>query len=317
MKHLIFRNGDKIPSLGLGTWKSEEGEAYNAVLSAIQSGFRHIDCAFIYGNQAEIGEAFKAAFDKGLVKREELFVTSKLWNSSHLKNDVKKELQKTLADLQLDYLDLYLVHWPVALTPGTSYPKGGEDFLSYEEAPLEDTWLEMEDAVNEGLIKHIGVSNFNITRLKEISGNASIQPEMNQVEMHPFLPQQKLVDYCFSENILMTAYSPLGSNDRPKRVRKENDPILMEHPVIGEIAKKHDASAAQVLIAWSIRRDIAVIPKSANPDRIKQNFAASELVLSDDDFQQINELDNSFRYIDGSLWTIEGSPFDMSDLWEY
>ncbi|MCK5470122.1 MAG: aldo/keto reductase, partial [Cyclobacteriaceae bacterium] len=226
MNAFKFKNNDEMPALGLGTWKSDPGEVYNAVREAIKIGYRHIDCAAIYGNEAEIGQAFSDAFKKGDVSREELWVTSKLWNNAHLKDDVRPGLEKTLKDLQLDYLDLYLMHWPVALKPDIGFPKSGADFLSLEEIPISVTWAALEDCSKAGLSKHIGVSNFSVKKLKALLKACEIRPEVNQIEMQPFFQQNSMLEFCNNENIVLTAYSPLGSTDRPAVFKAPDEPSL-------------------------------------------------------------------------------------------
>lgn len=315
MKNLTFSNGDNMAAIGLGTWKSDPGKVNDAVYHAIKSGYRHIDCAAIYMNEKEVGNALQKAMDDGLVKREELWITSKLWNNAHKKHDVLPALKKTLSDLQLEYLDLYLIHWPVALQPDVVFPDEPDDFLSPDEAPIAETWSAMETAHEEGLVRHLGVSNFNIDKLKGLLAKADVAPEMNQVEMHPYLPQKELVDFCRSKGMHLTAYSPLGSGDRAERMKQENEPQLMENDTIQSVAKKHDCTPAQVLISWAVHRDMAVIPKSTTPSHIEQNIAAAKVDLAPDDMDAIDNIETDFRFLDGSVWVMEGSPYTLDDLW--
>ncbi|TVP51432.1 MAG: aldo/keto reductase [Mongoliibacter sp.] len=316
MKYLTFKNGDQLPMIGLGTWKSKPGEVYDAVLWALSAGYRHIDCAAIYDNEKEVGKAFEKAFSDGLVKREEIFVTSKLWNNSHRFEDVIPALKNSLLELRLNYLDLYLIHWPIAFKNGVGFAQTREEFFTYKDVPLSQTWAGMEEAHNQGLTKHIGMSNFNISKLEEVFESAEIKPEMNQIELHPFLPQKKLVEFCKSNGMLVTAYSPLGSGDRAARIKKENEPSLLENDMVRAIADKHNCTVGQVLIAFSIHRDIAVIPKSTNEGRIKENLASIQVDLDADDMKALLNIGTDFRYIDGSFFTGTKSPYTLSDLWE-
>ena len=316
MKIFKFSNNDEMPALGLGTWKSDPGEVYTAVREAIKMGYRHIDCAEIYGNEAEIGQAFADAFKAGDVKRSDLWVTSKLWNSSHLKDDVRPALEQTLKHLQLDYLDLYLMHWPVALKPGIGFPGSGADFLSLDEIPISITWKAMEECAKAGLAKHIGVSNFSIKKIANLLSTCEIQPEVNQIELHPFLQQKSMLEYCNNENIVLTAYSPLGSTDRPSAFKAPDEPSLFENPTILEIADSYGLSSAQVLIRWAIQRGTSVIPKSVNPGRMKQNLDAATITLSDEDIQKITTLDKNARFIIGGFWAMPGSGYSLETLWD-
>lgn len=316
MKNLPFSNGDTMPALGLGTWKSNDDEVYHAVRAAIETGYRHIDCAAIYLNEAEIGRAFADAFKAGDVKREELWVTSKLWNSSHRHRDVRPALEKTLKDLRLDYLDLYLVHWPVVLKPGVVFPASPDDFLSLDEVPVSETWKGMEACLRDGLCRHTGVANFSIAKLKKLLAVAEYPPENNQIELHPYLPQNEMLAFCQKENIVLTAYSPLGSRDRPAPFKAADEPDLFTHPVIAGIAEKHGCTPAQVLLQWAIARGTAVIPKSVNPQRIRQNFEAAALRLGAEDMAAIAGIDQSYRFISGTFWTGGDTPYTLKSLWE-
>lgn len=305
-----------MPALGLGTWKSDPGEVGAAVKEAIRVGYRHIDCAPIYGNEEEIGRALAECFDEGLVAREDLWITSKLWNDRHEPGEVLPALGRTLDDLGLEALDLYLVHWPVVLRTGVTFPESGEDLVSLEEVPIETTWARMEAALAAGRCRHIGVSNFSAAKVATLLESARMPPEVNQVELHPYLQQDELVSFCRGEEVVVTAYSPLGSRDRPERLKEDDEPVLLEDPVVGGIADRIGATAAQVLIAWALARDTVVIPKSTNPDRIRENFEAADLTLDDEVMGELAGLDRHRRYIMGHVWAEPGSPYTLESLWD-
>jgi len=316
MKMIQFTNGDAMPSIGLGTWKAKPGDVYKAVKEAVRIGYRHIDCAPIYGNEPEIGRALGEVIDDGIVTREQLWITSKLWNNLHAPGDVEAGLEKTLADLGIDYLDLFLIHWPIVHKREEIYPKNAAGYLALEELPIAVTWKEMENLADRGLCRHIGVSNFSTKKLENLAEAARIKPEMNQVELHPYLQQKPMLDYCHGNGIHLTAYSPLGSMDRPKALKAANEPAVLEDDVVKDIADKHSASPAQVLIGWAVQRGTAAIPKSAHPKRLRENLDAAGLVLDSGDMEQLTALDRKFRYVTGEFWVTEGGPYTLANIWD-
>ncbi len=302
MKTLKFDNGDSMHAIGLGTWKSKGNDVKKAVLDALHAGYRHIDTATNYGNEEVIGEALAEVFAEGKIFREDVFITSKLWNDSHGEGQVIPALEASLKKLGLDYLDLYLIHWPVAFRHGIEFPKRPDDYLTLEEAPLIGTWKQMEEAKQDGLARHIGVSNFSVKKLKDLVSKATIKPEMNQVELHPLLAQKALLEYCKSEGIHLTAYSPLGSRDRAKAMKAEDEPNMFEIEVLKEIAKKHNALVPQILIAFHTKRDCAVIPKSTTKEHIITNFQSAAIALTDSDMEKIDKLDRHYRFLTGKFF---------------
>ncbi|XP_043461030.1 aldo-keto reductase family 1 member B1-like [Leptopilina heterotoma] len=290
-----FNNGNEIPIFGLGTWKSKPGEVTQAVKDAIDIGYRHIDCAHVYGNEKEVGEAIKAKIAEGVVKREDLFITSKLWNTYHKPELVEIAIKKTLSDLGLNYLDLYLIHWPFAYKDGPeNFPQTaeGKPFID-DSVDYLDTWKGMEGVFEKKLTKNIGISNFNSEQIERLLKNCKVKPVTNQVECHPYLIQRKLADFCKANGIAITAYSPLGSPDRPWA--KPEDPKLMEDKKLLELAKKYNKSPAQVLIRYQIDRGHIVIPKSVTKSRIAENTKVFDFKLNDDDIAYIDTFECNGR----------------------
>lgn len=316
MHTLTYSNKDQMPALGLGTWKSKLGEVKHAIITAIEIGFRHIDCAAIYNNEVEIGEALSECFDRGLVKREELWITSKLWNDSHRSNEVRPALEKTLSDLRLEYLDLYLIHWPVAFVNGTDFPRSEAGYLPLSEVSLEETWKAMQEVQGAGLTRHIGTSNFSQKKLQHLIEVGGQRPEMNQVELHPYLQQENLIDFCHGHDIHVTAYSPLGSMDRHPSMKKDDEPIPLENKTIMSIAERNGMSPAQVLIRWQLQRGVAVIPKSTNPKRLQENFDTLRLQLSDEDMRTIGTIDQHKRIVDGTFFDAPTKGYTAKTLWD-
>lgn len=317
VQQLSLNNGLSIPSLGLGTWKSKKNEVGQAVYTAIELGYRHIDCAAIYKNEQEVGDALQKAFTKGIVQRDELWITSKLWNNAHLPQHVRPAVEKSLKDLGLDYLDLYLIHWPVSFRQDVEHPKNAEQFLSPDEERLVSTWKAMEKLVQKGLIRTIGVSNFKQTRLEHIAQSATIPPAVNQVECHPCLQQRKLLEYCNKNGVILTAYAPLGSGDRPQAPEKvDPQKEILNHPLVIQLAEEAGVSKGQLLIAWGLARGTCVIPKTIRAERLAENFKAAEVTLSKEIRQQLDTLDEGRRLISGSFFCGPNSPYTLDWLWK-
>lgn len=291
---LKLSSGFEMPMIGLGTWKSKPGEVKAAVEAAIDAGYRHIDCAAIYGNEAEVGEGLKAKFDAG-VKREDVFVVSKLWNNAHKKDDVRPACEKTLKDLGLTYLDLYLIHWPHGFqSGGPLMPKREDGSVIYDEdADYVETWVAMEELVKACLVRSIGISNFNAAQVQRVLDACTIKPAMNQVEMHPYFDQSRLKEVCEKSGISLTAYCPLGSGDNP--FRTVSDPVLLQDKVLEGVGAKYKKSAAQVALRWQLQRGVVVIPKSVSPARIAENLDILDFELTTEDMQAIAGINRDWR----------------------
>ncbi len=316
MKYLEFSNNDKMPILGLGTWKSAKGEVYQVIRKAIEIGYRHFDCAFIYGNENEIGQAISDAIKNNELARNDLWITSKLWNNRHKKDVIQSSIEISLTNLNLDYLDLYLIHWPVALKYEVNYPQNGSEMVSLNEIPLSETWQEMISLKNKNLTKHIGVSNFSIKKINQITEDTGVLPAVLQLEMHPFLQQKQLLNFANEKGIFLTAFCPLGSADRPANRISEGEPKLFENQIIAKIAAETGFSPAQIMLAWAVNRGTSVIPKSVNPQRLKENLLAADIELSCGDMQKLDELDLNYRYIKGDFWCLPGSDYTLENLWD-
>lgn len=303
---LDLNSGYKMPALGLGTWQSPKGQVKAAVKHALAIGYKHIDCAHIYANEDEVGEAFTEAFTEGTVNREEIFVTSKLWCYDHATEDVLPACKTTLKNLQLDYLDLYLVHNPSRTTRESLFAS-----LGIKDEWLLETWKAMEKLVELGLCRSIGVSNFSVRKLKLILDNCSIKPATNQIEMHPYLPQNGHKKFCEDHGVFVTAYSPLGSPQRPQAFIGADDKELLQEPAVAEVALRRGCTGAQVLIRWALQRNTSVLPKSVTPSRIQENFDSLKVELTADDMQLLDSITTRHRYLDLRSYKI-----DMETMWD-
>ena len=315
MRTQNLRDGTAMPALGLGTWKSDSEDVYRAVRSAIEVGYRHIDCAAIYLNEEAVGRALTDAFRAGDATREEVWITSKLWNDSHAPEHVRPALEMSLSKLRLDHLDLYLIHWPVALRLGTELPQGPEDFLPLSEVPLESTWEAMLSVSKQGLTRQVGVSNFNKPKIERLRAATGEAPMVNQIELHPYLQQNGLLSACSALGVAVTAYSPLGSPDSAAMMGRHDDVLLVQHPTIVEIAEAHGATPGQVLMAWALARGTSVIPKSVHAGRIEENWRSQELELTKDDMTAIAALDRHQRMVEGNFWFM-GETYSPKTLWD-
>ncbi|CAO3641054.1 unnamed protein product [Mucor hiemalis] len=283
-KLYTLNNGNTIPAVALGTWQlsEEEDVVYKAVKAAIAAGYRHIDTAMMYGNEAEVGRGIRDGLKESNLERKDIFVTTKLATIDARPTHVPKAFEKSLEKLDIGYIDLYMMHWPVALNPASGKliplkPDGTRDIDEELDGKFEVTWAAMEKLLDTGKVKNIGVANFSIPNLERLLKTAKVVPAVNQVELHPYLPQFKLLEYCASKGIHCSAYSPLGSTQS----------ALLQDETIAKIAKAHNKSVAQVLISWGASRS-SVLPKSVNHERIQANIDTVE--LSKEEIQEIDDI---------------------------
>jgi len=304
-------NGQIMPRMAFGTWKLERENCAQAIHAALDSGFRHIDCAQDYLNEDAVGDALKEAFDKGTVSRNEVFITSKLANPYHDPEHVMPQLRKSLKDLQLDHLDLFLMHWPIAMSfvPYDENRRGYDDDYSTRrkdvtmntKVSIRDTWQAMEKCLNEGLVRSIGVSNFPVVVLHDLLSYCQVCPVVNQVELHPYLQQDNLIRYCRSRDIVVMGYSSLGSGSE--------DPSLLEDQLLCEIAENLKTTPAQLSLAWNLTREVGVIVKSSDPSHIAENEQAWKIHIDDDTMKRIAQLERGHRYLRPEcLSTFDGVP---------
>jgi D-xylose reductase len=297
-----------LDSVGLGLWKIENHLTAGVVQTAIDCGYRHFDSACDYGNEKEAGDGFSAAIASGKVKRDDLWITSKLWNTYHNAQHVRPALERTLQDLQVDYLDLYLMHFPIAqayVPFDKRYPPGWFDdpdatspAMKPDNVPLIETWQAMQELVTAGLVREIGVCNFSTALLRDLCNQASIKPAMLQVELHPYLVQEKLVRFCRESEIAVTGFSPLGAQSYFQLNMAQADEAVIEQEVVKAIASAHHKTPAQVVLRWGVQRGTAIVPKTTSESRLKENIALFDFELSDEEMTQISNLDRHRRFND-------------------
>ncbi|GAA6101851.1 aldose reductase-related protein 2 [Tachysurus ichikawai] len=300
-RKIELNDGNWMPLLGLGTWKGKKTSAelcQGAAETAIAAGYRHLDTAYSYGNEVELGKAIHSKMQQGIIKRQDMFIVSKLWGTHHAPKDIPLCLNKSIGDLQLEYLDLYLVHFPVGLqkVDNELFPmKDGKMLTS--DIDYVDVWKGMEALKASGKVKSIGVSNFSIQQLERLLSVAKIPPAVNQVELHPYFVQSDLIEYCKVKNIALTAYSPFGSPGRSKEFHTgDKDPEkLLEDPVVGEIAAKHRRTPAQILLRYHIEQNIAVIPKSVKSNHILENTKIFDFCLDLEDMSALKSLNRGWK----------------------
>ena len=312
MEESIKVGSTKMPSVGLGLWKIERERVAHVVKQAIQIGYRHLDSAADYGNELEVGHGIKQALDEGLCKRENLWITSKLWNTFHAAEHVEQACDKTLADLGVEYLDLYLIHFPISLqyVPiATRYPpewifdpEAQEPEMKIAPVPLSETWRAMEALVAKGKVKQIGVCNYNSALMHDLMAYAKIKPAVLQIESHPYLTQERLLRLAAEYDIAVTTFSPLGSLSYIELDMARQEESLLQQPVVLAAAQRLNQSAAQILLRWGVQRGTAIIPKTSRVERLAENIALFDFELSSQEMEAISALNCNRRFNDPGLF---------------
>lgn len=317
----ILENGINVPAMGLGTFGSDKYSAEQiseAVYGGIRTGYRLIDCASVYQNEDKIGEVFARAFSDGIVGREELFVVSKVWNDMHGEGQVIRSCEKSLADLRLDYLDLYLVHWPFPNyhAPGCSGDSRNPDSRPFSVEEFMVTWRQCERLVDEGKVRFIGMSNMTIPKLEAVLPLCRIKPAALEMELHPAFQQPELYDYAIRQGMLPIGYCPIGSPSRPERDRTSEDVAATQMPEIVQIAEAHNIHPALVCLKWAVQRGQVPIPFSVKEPQYYSNLKCiTEAPLSDAEMEIIRGADKNCRLVKGQVFLWQGAQ-GWEDLWD-
>lgn len=299
-----------IPQLGLGTWKAPPGVVAEVVEQAIATGYTAIDCACDYGNEIEVGAGIAAGLKASSKSREDIFITSKLWNTYHRAEHVEPAFRKTLTDLGLDYLDMYLIHFPISLKyvpfdkrypPEWIHDPESDPTVRLEYVSIAETWKAMEALVDQGLVRQIGISNFPVALIMDLLSVARIKPSVLQVELHPYLQQTKLISFCQTEGIAVTAYSPFGASSY-KELGMDCGDNLLEEDVLKRIAKERGKTVAQVCLRWAIQRGTSVIPKTSKVNRLAENSDVFDWALEEEDMASIAKMERGRRYNDPGVY---------------
>ncbi|KAK3135395.1 hypothetical protein QOZ80_5BG0418370 [Eleusine coracana subsp. coracana] len=303
----VLNTGARIPSVGLGVWQIKPEAVSDVIYAAVKAGYRHIDCAAAYSNEKEVGLALKKLFEDGVVKREDMFITSKLWAANHAPEDVLEGIDNSLKDLQLDFLDLYLIHGPIRIKKGTTM---SPENLIRTDIPA--TWGAMEKLYDSGKARAIGVSNFTCNKLEDLFAVARVPPAVNQVECHPVWQQDKLRKLCQLKGVHLSAFSPLGSPGSPGL----NGPSVLSNPVIVSVAEKLQKTPAQVALRWGIQMGHSVLPKSANEERIKGNIDIFGWSIPEDLMAKFSEI-KQVRLPRAEVAVHPNSGYNtLEDLWD-
>lgn len=308
LETLGTHDGGRFPTVGLGTWKIPDEVLPALIPDAVGVGYRHFDCACDYGNEPAVGAGIANAISSGQCAREDLWITSKLWNTYHHPDHVRAACERTLSDLGLDELDLYLVHFPVTLAyvpfeerypPGWFFnPEAENPSMKHVDVPYADTWGAMETLVDEGLVKRIGVCNLGTAMLRDIKSYARIQPAVNQVEMHPYLTQQNLLRFCQENDIVATAFSPFGASSYVSLSMADKNESLFDDPDIAEIAQVKGKTVGQIALRWAVQRGTVAIPKTQTLAHLKENIEIYDFSLSDDEMLRIDQMNRDRRFND-------------------